>query len=686
MIAFSQGICSYNPRRTFVSKHSQDLDTLCVNTVRMLAVDAVEKATCGHPGMPMEGAPLAHLLWTRHMKYNPRNPDWSDRDRFVLSAGHGSMLLYGMLHLSGYDLSLDDLKNFRQWESLTPGHPEYRLTPGVETTTGPLGQGVATAVGMAMAEAHLAARYNNPDHEIVDHHTYVIASDGDLMEGVASEACSMAGHLGLGKLIVFYMDNHITIEGDTDLAFTENVGLRFDAYDWHVQRVIDGNDIELLDAAIHTAKGIKDKPSLVICRTTIGYGSPNKSGTSKAHGEKLGADEVALTKQNLKWPEEPTFHVPDAVREHYKSTVSRGAEVEATWTANYQSYATAHPDLTAQWNREMSGELPSGWDESLPTFTPDSGSMATRSASGEVLNAIAPTVQNLFGGSADLAGSNNTNLDAYGDFAVGSYHERNLHFGVREHAMASALNGMMVHGGIIGYGGTFLVFSDYMRPAIRLAALMEIDPIYVFTHESIGLGEDGPTHQPVEHYAALRAIPNVTVIRPSDATETVEAWRMALENSGGPTALLLTRQKMPIIDRSVLPSAAGLRRGAYVLLEAGNGKPDIILIASGSEVHVALDAQAELESEGIAARVVSMPIWELFDKQSPEYREQVLPSGISARLAIEAGVTLGWERYVGLKGKTIGLDRFGASAPVEVLMDRFGFTVSNTVAQAKSLL
>jgi transketolase len=669
-----------------VSKHSQDLDTLCVNTVRMLAVDAVEKATCGHPGMPMEGAPLAHLLWTRHMKYNPRNPDWSDRDRFVLSAGHGSMLLYGMLHLSGYDLSLDDLKNFRQWESLTPGHPEYRLTPGVETTTGPLGQGVATAVGMAMAEAHLAARYNNPEHEIVDHHTYVIASDGDLMEGVASEACSMAGHLGLGKLIVFYMDNHITIEGDTDLAFTENVGLRFDAYDWHVQRVIDGNDIELLDAAIHTAKGIKDKPSLVICRTTIGYGSPNKAGTSKAHGEKLGADEVALTKQNLKWPEEPTFHVPDAVREHYKSTVSRGAEVEATWTANYQSYATAHPDLTAQWNREMSGELPSGWDESLPTFTPDSGSMATRSASGEVLNAIAPTVQNLFGGSADLAGSNNTNLDAYGDFAVGSYHERNLHFGVREHAMASALNGMMVHGGIIGYGGTFLVFSDYMRPAIRLAALMEIDPIYVFTHESIGLGEDGPTHQPVEHYAALRAIPNVTVIRPSDATETVEAWRMALENSGGPTALLLTRQKMPIIDRSVLPSAAGLRRGAYVLLEAGNGKPDIILIASGSEVHVALDAQAELESEGIAARVVSMPIWELFDKQSPEYREQVLPSGISARLAIEAGVTLGWERYVGLKGKTIGLDRFGASAPVEVLMDRFGFTVSNTVAQAKSLL
>lgn len=669
-----------------MSKHGQDLDTLCVNTVRMLAVDAVEKATCGHPGMPMEGAPLAHLLWTRHMKYNPRNPDWADRDRFVLSAGHGSMLLYGMLHLSGYELSLDDLKNFRQWESLTPGHPEYRLTPGVETTTGPLGQGVATAVGMAMAEAHLAARYNKPEHEIVDHHTYVIASDGDLMEGVASEACSMAGHLGLGKLIVFYMDNHITIEGDTDLAFTENVGLRFDAYDWHVQRVIDGNDISLLDAAIHTAKGIKDKPSLVICRTTIGYGSPNKAGTAKAHGEKLGADEVALTKRNLQWPEEPTFHVPDAVREHYKSTVSRGAEAEASWTAIYEAYAAAHPGLTAQWSREMSGELPPGWDESLPEFTPDNGSMATRSASGEVLNAIAPTVQNLFGGSADLAGSNNTNLDAYGDFAAGSYHERNLHFGVREHAMASALNGMMVHGGIIGYGGTFLVFSDYMRPAIRLAALMEINPIYVFTHESIGLGEDGPTHQPVEHYAALRAIPNVTVIRPSDATETVEAWRMALENSGGPTALLLTRQKMPIIDRSVLASAAGLRQGAYVLSDAKNGDPDVILIASGSEVHVALGAQAELEAEGIAARLVSMPSWELFDEQSPEYREQVLPSGISARIAIEAGVTLGWERYVGMQGKIIGLDRFGASAPVEVLMEQFGFSVANAVAQAKSLL
>lgn len=669
-----------------MSKHGQDLDTLCVNTVRMLAVDAVEKATCGHPGMPMEGAPLAHLLWTRHMKYNPRNPDWADRDRFVLSAGHGSMLLYGMLHLSGYELSLDDLKNFRQWESLTPGHPEYRLTPGVETTTGPLGQGVATAVGMAMAEAHLAARYNKPEHEIVDHHTYVIASDGDLMEGVASEACSMAGHLGLGKLIVFYMDNHITIEGDTDLAFTENVGLRFDAYDWHVQRVIDGNDISLLDAAIHTAKGIKDKPSLVICRTTIGYGSPNKAGTAKAHGEKLGADEVALTKRNLQWPEEPTFHVPDAVREHYKSTVSRGAEAEASWTAIYEAYAAVHPGLTAQWSREMSGELPPGWDESLPEFTPDNGSMATRSASGEVLNAIAPTVQNLFGGSADLAGSNNTNLDAYGDFAAGSYHERNLHFGVREHAMASALNGMMVHGGIIGYGGTFLVFSDYMRPAIRLAALMEINPIYVFTHESIGLGEDGPTHQPVEHYAALRAIPNVTVIRPSDATETVEAWRMALENSGGPTALLLTRQKMPIIDRSVLASAAGLRQGAYVLSDAKNGDPDVILIASGSEVHVALGAQAELEAEGIAARLVSMPSWELFDEQSPEYREQVLPSGISARIAIEAGVTLGWERYVGMQGKIIGLDRFGASAPVEVLMEQFGFSVANAVAQAKSLL
>ena len=665
---------------------NQNLNALCINTVRMLAVDAVEKATCGHPGMPMEAAPLAHLLWTKHMKYNPKNPDWPDRDRFVLSAGHGSILLYSMLHLSGYDLSLDEIKNFRQWESLTPGHPEYGLTAGVETTTGPLGQGIATAVGMAMAEAHLAARFNSPDHEIVDHHTYVIASDGDLMEGVASEGCSMAGHLGLGKLIVFYMDNHITIEGSTELAFTENVGLRFDAYGWHVQRVMDGNDLGSLDAAVNSAKNVTDKPSLVICRTTIGYGSPNKAGTSKIHGEKLGADEVALTKQNLGWPEEPAFYIPDEVHERYKETVLRGAELESQWQQTYDAYAAAYPDLAAQWQLGLDRALPGGWDQNLPVFKPDDGAVATRSASGDTLNAIASHIPNLIGGSADLAGSNNTNLDGFGDYAADGYDNRNLHFGVREHGMAAALNGMMVHGGIIAYGGTFLVFSDYMRPALRLAALMEISPIYVFTHESIGLGEDGPTHQPVEHYAALRSIPRLTVIRPSDATETVEAWRAALNNQEGPTALLLTRQKIPVLDRSTLADADGLHKGAYILVDADSGAPDVILIASGSEVQVALEARHELASEGVAVRVVSMPSWELFDRQPRLYQETVLPPEVTARVAIEAGVTMGWERYVGLQGDVVGLDRFGASAPVEVLMDRLGFTPDNAAARAKDLL
>jgi len=665
---------------------NKNLDALCINTVRMLAVDAVEKATCGHPGMPMEAAPLAHLLWTKHLKYNPKNPDWPDRDRFVLSAGHGSMLLYSMLHLSGYDLPLDEIKNFRQWESLTPGHPEYGLTPGVETTTGPLGQGIATAVGMAMAESHLAARFNSSDHEIVDHHTYVLASDGDLMEGVASEGCSMAGHLGLGKLIVFYMDNQITIEGSTALSFTENVGLRFDAYGWHVQRVMDGNDLGSLDAAVNTAKNVTDKPSLVICRTTIGFGSPNKAGTSKIHGEKLGADEVALTKQNLGWPEEPAFYVPDEVRERYNETVSRGAELESRWQQTYDAYAAAHPDLAAQWQLGLDRVLPDGWDQNLPAFTPDDGDVATRSASGDTLNVIASRILNLIGGSADLAGSNNTNLDGFGDYAADGYDNRNLHFGVREHGMGAALNGMMVHGGIVAYGGTFLVFSDYMRPAIRLAALMEISPIYVFTHESIGLGEDGPTHQPVEHYAALRSIPHLTVIRPSDATETVEAWRAALNNQEGPTALLLTRQKIPVLDRSTLADADGLHKGAYILADAESGAPDVILIASGSEVQVVLDARQALASEGVAARVVSMPSWELFDRQPLLYQETVLLPDVTARVAVEAGVTMGWERYVGSQGDVIGLDRFGASAPVEVLMDRLGFTPDNVAAKAKKLL
>ena len=669
-----------------MATQTPDLDTLCINTIRMLAVDAVQKANSGHPGMPMEAAPIAYLLSTKCMQYNPKNPAWPDRDRFILSAGHGSMLLYSMLHLSGYDLSLDEIKQFRQWGSLTPGHPEWGHTPGVETTTGPLGQGLGSAVGMAMAEAHLAARFNRPGHEIVDHYTYVIASDGDLMEGVASEACSLAGHLGLGKLIVLYMDNHITIEGDTDLAFSENVGLRFDGYGWHVQRAPDGNDLEAIEGAISTARGITDRPSLIMCRTIIGYGSPNKAGTEKAHGEALGKEEVVLTKQNLGWPTEPAFYIPDEARNRFRKAVPRGAEQEAAWQQKFDAYAAAYPDLADEWRRERNRELPEDWDTGLPAYTPDQGGIATRQVSGEVLNAVAPYIPNLIGGSADLAGSNNTLLKGMADFEAGSYGGRNLRFGVREHGMGATLNGMMAHGGIIAYGGTFLVFSDYMRPSIRLAAMMGISPIYVFTHESIGLGEDGPTHQPVEHYMALRAIPNLTVIRPADATETVEAWRMALTHRDGPVALLLTRQKLPILDRTTLAPADGLQKGAYILADAKSEKPDVILIATGSEVHVALGACEILTAEGIATRVVSMPCWELFEQQPKDYQDGVLPPAVTARLAIETGVTQGWERYTGSHGDVIGLNRFGASAPVDVVMEQLGFTAENAAVRAKALL
>ena len=669
-----------------MATQTPDLDTLCINTIRMLAVDAVQKANSGHPGMPMEAAPIAYLLSTKCMQYNPKNPAWPDRDRFVLSAGHGSMLLYSMLHLSGYDLSLDEIKQFRQWGSLTPGHPEWGHTPGVETTTGPLGQGLGTAVGMAMAEAHLAARFNRPGHEIVDHYTYVIASDGDLMEGVASEACSLAGHLRLGKLIVLYMDNHITIEGDTDLAYTENAGLRFDGYGWHVQRVPDGNDLDAIEGAIHTAHGITDRPSLIMCRTIIGYGSPNKAGTEKAHGEALGEEEVVLTKQNLGWPTEPAFYIPDEARGRFREAVPRGAEQEAAWQQKFDAYAAAYPDLADVWQRESNRELPEGWDTDLPVYTPDQGGIATRQVSGEVLNTVAPHIPNLIGGSADLAGSNNTMLKGLADFQADSYDGRNLRFGVREHGMGATLNGMMVHGGIIAYGGTFLVFSDYMRPSIRLAAMMGISPVYIFTHDSIGVGEDGPTHQPVEHYMALRTIPNLTVLRPADATETVEAWRVALTHRDGPVALLLTRQKLPILDRTTLGSADGTQKGAYILADAESGQPDVILIASGSEVHVALGACEILTAEGIAARVVSMPCWELFEQQSKDYQDGVLPPAVTARLAIETGVTQGWERYTGSHGDVIGLDRFGASAPVDIVMEQLGFTAENAAARAKALL
>lgn len=688
-----------------MSEH--DLEQRCINTIRMLAVDAVQQANSGHPGLPMEAAPIAYVLWTRLMRYNPKNPDWPNRDRFVLSGGHGSMLLYAMLHLTGYDLPLDEIRNFRQWESRTPGHPEYGDTPGVETTTGPLGQGIANAVGMAMAEAHLAARYNRAGHEIVNHYTYVIASDGDMMEGVASEACSLAGHLGLGKLIVLYLDNSITIDGGTDLAFSENTGLRFDAYGWHVQRVMDGNDLARVEAAVEMARSETDRPSIILCRTVIGYGSPNKAGTSKAHGEPLGEEEVELTKQNLGWPPEPKFLVPEDVRAWFQKMVPYGKGWELAWRQAFDAYAAAFPELAETWKRAMDGELPAGWDENLPTFSPDQGDMATRQASGVTINALSQRIPGLLGGSADLAGSNNTMVEAETNYAAGNYAGRNLHFGVREHAMASALNGMALHGGLRPYAGTFLVFSDYMRPAIRLAALMGIAPVYVFTHDSVGLGEDGPTHQPIEHYMALRAIPNLTLIRPADAAETAEAWVAALRRTDGPIALALTRQKLPVLDRkgngaapadglastSGLAPADGLHRGAYVLAEAdGNGAgdaagdPDVILIASGSEVCLALEARDALAGEGVAARVVSMPSWELFEAQTEEYRESVFPASVTARLAVEPGVTLGWERYVGPRGDVIGLERFGASAPYDVVFEHLGFTAENIAARAKALV
>ena len=670
-----------------------DLEQRCINTIRMLAVDAVQQANSGHPGLPMEAAPIAYVLWTRFMRYNPRNPGWTNRDRFVLSGGHGSMLLYAMLHLTGYDLSLEEIRNFRQWESQTPGHPEYGDTPGVETTTGPLGQGIGTAVGMAMAEAHLAARYNRAGHEIVNHHTYVIASDGDMMEGVASEACSLAGHLGLGRLIVLYLDNSVTIDGGTDLAFSENTGLRFDAYGWHVQRVADGNDLARVEAALELARQETDRPSIILCRTVIGYGSPNKAGTSKAHGEPLGEEEVELTKQHLGWPLAPKFLVPDDVRAFFQQMVLYGKGWELAWRQTFDAYAAAFPDLAASWRQAMDGDLPAGWDEDLPSFSSDQAPIATRQASGVTINALSQRVPGLLGGSADLAGSNNTMVEAETNYAAGNYEGRNLHFGVREHAMAAALNGMALHGGLRPYSGTFLVFSDYMRPAIRLAALMGIAPVYVFTHDSIGLGEDGPTHQPIEHYMALRAIPNLTLIRPADAAETAEAWVAALRRKDGPVALLLTRQKLPVLDRSgdgqassaALASADGLHRGAYVLADT-DGQPDVILIASGSEVYLALEARDALAGEDVAARVVSMPSWELFEAQIEEYRESVLPASVPARLAVEPGVTLGWERYVGPRGDVIGLERFGASAPGDVAFENLGFTAVNIADRAKALI
>jgi transketolase len=663
---------------------SDDLIEDSLNTIRFLAVDAVQAANSGHPGLPMGAAAMGYTLWQRHLKHHPTNPKWFNRDRFILSAGHGSMLHYALLHLTGYDLPLDEIKNFRQWGSITPGHPESHLTPGIEVTTGPLGQGFANGVGIAVAERHLAELFNTPEHTIIDHYTYAIVSDGDLMEGVSAEAASYAGTKGLGKLIYLYDANKISIEGDTDITFQEDVGQRFEAYGWHVIGPIDGMDVSAVDKAITEAKAETQKPSLIICQTTIGFGSPNKAGTHGVHGSPLGEDEVALTKENLGWPHEPTFHIPNEVMEHFRTAKEEGKAAEAQWNADFDAYREAHPEKAAELERRINGELPDGWDSALPTFTPGDGPMATRAASGTVLNALFKNLPDLIGGSADLAGSTKTLLDGTGSF-VWDERGHNMHFGVREHAMGSIILGMAHHGGVIPYGATFLVFSDYMRPPVRLAALSEQQIIMVYTHDSIGLGEDGPTHQPIEHLAALRAIPDITLIRPADANEVAEAWRQAVLNRHGPTLLVFTRQKLPILDRSTYASAEGVARGAYILKEA-DGDPDIILIATGSEVSLIVDAAEALAEDGIGARVVSMPSWELFNAQPAGYRDEVLPPHLTARLAVEAGVAQGWHRYVGDRGDIIALDRFGESAPGSRVMKELGFNVENVVTRAKALL
>jgi transketolase len=661
-----------------------NLDELCINTIRTLSMDAVEKAKSGHPGTPMALAPVAYVLWTRFMRYNPQNPRWPDRDRFVLSAGHASMLLYSLLYLAGY-LSLDDIQNFRQWGSKTPGHPEHSFDLGIETTTGPLGQGFGNGVGMAMAERYLAALFNRPGHEIVDHFVYALCSDGDLMEGIASEAASLAGHLGLSKLIYFYDDNRITIEGKTDLAFSEDVAKRFDAYGWQVQSVGDGNDLEAIARAVETAQKDTERPSLVILRTHIAYGSPNKQDTAAAHGAPLGADEVRLTKENLGWPSDKEFLVPAEALQHFRKAVDERKRAEVKWQESLAAYSQAFPDLAEEWDRIMREDLPAGWDRHIPEFAPDQGTMATRVASGKFLNGVASILPELVGGSADLAPSNNTYLTNCGDFERGNYQNRNVHFGIREHAMGATLSGMALHGGLRPFGGTFLVFSDYMRPSIRLACLMRLPVIYVFTHDSIGLGEDGPTHQPIEQLASLRAIPHMTTLRPADANETTVAWRVVLEHRDGPVALILTRQGLPILDRSVFPSANELRRGAYVLGQE-KGRVDAILIASGSEVHVTLEAWRKLLDQGLGVRLVNMASWELFEAQDQVYKDFVLPPEVKARLCVEAGSPMGWDRYVGTEGVVIGIAGFGASAPGKVVMQEYGFTADNIIARVKALL
>ncbi len=659
------------------------LDELCINTIRTLVMDAVQKAKSGHPGMPMGAAPMAYVLWTRHLRLNPRNPDWFGRDRFILSAGHGSMLLYSLLHLSGFDLSLDDIKNFRQLGSKTPGHPEHGLTPGVEVSTGPLGQGFGNTVGIAIAQAHLAARFNQPGFPIVDFRVYGICSDGDLMEGVSSEATSLAGHFKLGNLIFLYDDNAITIEGSTSLTFSEDVGRRFDALGWHVQRV-DGNDLEAVDGALKNAKEEKSKPSLIIARTHIACGSPNKQDTAAAHGAPLGEEEVALTKRNLGWPYAEPFTVPAEAYAPFREAAKRGAESESKWKDLLARYEKEHPKLAAEWKAFMQGELSENWRSLLPKFLSSDKPIATRTASGNVLNALAHEVPALFGGSADLAPSTMTYLDGFGDFSADNYAGRNIHFGIREHAMGTCISGIALTAPFQVFGSTFLIFSDYMRPAIRLAAMTKLKVIYVFSHDSIGLGEDGPSHQPVEHLAALRAIPNLIVLRPADAKETVAAWEFTLEHKSGPVALILSRQALPILDIEQSVISSGVRRGGYVVYESKKNMPQLLLLATGSEVHLIIAAAMELEKEGIAARAVSLPSWELFQQQPRAYRDEILPPSITARLAVEAASPLGWERFVGLQGAAIGMETFGASAPGGKLFEHFGFTVQNIVEKARS--
>ena len=677
------------------------LDNECINTLRFLSVDAVQKADSGHPGMPMGAASMAYVLWTRFLKYDPANPGWFDRDRFVLSPGHGSMLLYSLLHLTGCDLSLEQIEQFREWGSMTPGHPERGVTPGVETTTGPLGQGFGNGVGLAIAEAHLAASYNRPSFEIVNHFTYGIVSDGDLMEGVSSEAASLAGHLKLGKLIYLYDDNRVTLSAGTDITFTEDRARRFEAYGWHVQSVADGNDLTAIDAALCMARAETQRPSLILARTHIGYGAPDKQDSFESHGSPLGVDEVRLAKQNLGWPTEPPFYIPEKAAEHFRKAIERGRSAETEWSDKFSAYVRAFPDLAKTFQQVMHGELPAGWDGDIPVFPADEKGMATRVAAGKVMNAVAPRLPALIGGSADLNPSTHTALSGLGDFesagvtvrdkqgavdGVWSYAGRNLYFGVREHGMGAILNGLAAHGGAVPFGATFLIFSDYMRPPIRLAAMMKLHVIYVFTHDSIALGQDGSTHQPVEQLAGLRAVPGLTVIRPGDANETAVAWRVALEARDHPVALVLTRQNVPTLDRTRFAAADGLRQGAYILADAPNGRPDVILVARGSEVGLIMAARQKLQVQDVMARVVSMPSWELFDARPQSYRDEVLLPSIRVRLAVEAGASQGWHRYVGDGGDVLGVDRFGASAPGEVVMREYGFTVENVCKRALALL